>query len=218
MPAAITKKLAQIQQTLSVPKNQYNSFGKYKYRSCEDILEGIKPCLKATDTALTVTDEIVEIGGRIYVMATAVLRDCEDGSEIKNTAYAREEESKKGMDASQVTGTASSYARKYALNGLFCIDDVRDADTMDNSADRKKGAADAAAKNEGPGSTDGLITKVMIQTLKKVAGEKGVTEKQICARYKVGTFASMRVSQFQSAMKDLEKTKPKPKQDLDLGL
>lgn len=216
MPAAITKKLAQIQQTLSVPKNQYNSFGKYKYRSCEDILEGIKPCLRATDTALTVTDEIVEIGGRIYVMATAVLRDCEDGSEIKNTAYAREEESKKGMDASQVTGTASSYARKYALNGLFCIDDVRDADTMDNSADKKKGAGDPGTKKEETGNADGPITKMMIQTLKKVAEEKGVTEKQICTRYKVESYASMRVSQFQSAMKDLEKTKPK--QDVDLGL
>ncbi|HCL6694473.1 TPA: ERF family protein [Escherichia coli] len=119
------KKLWTVQQTLNAPKNQRNNFGGYNYRSAEDILEAVKPLLQSI--TLTVSDEIVLIGNRYYVKATATLRDGED--EIAATAYAREEESKKGMDASQLTGATSSYARKYALNGLFCIDDARDPDT-----------------------------------------------------------------------------------------
>lgn len=119
------KKLWTIQQTLNAPKNQRNNFGGYNYRSAEDILEAVKPLLQSI--TLTVSDEIVLIGNRYYVKATATLSDGED--EIAVTAYAREEESKKGMDASQLTGATSSYARKYALNGLFCIDDARDPDT-----------------------------------------------------------------------------------------
>nr|WP_272929978.1 ERF family protein [Escherichia coli] len=114
-----------IQQTLNAPKNQRNNFGGYNYRSAEDILEAVKPLLQ--NITLTVSDEIVLIGNRYYVKATATLSDGED--EISVTAYAREEESKKGMDASQLTGATSSYARKYALNGLFCIDDAKDPDT-----------------------------------------------------------------------------------------
>ncbi|EFB5474395.1 recombinase [Escherichia coli] len=119
------KKLWTIQQTLNAPKNQRNNFGGYNYRSAEDILEAVKPLLQ--NITLTVSDEIVLIGNRYYVKATATLSDGED--EISVTAYAREEESKKGMDASQLTGATSSYARKYALNGLFCIDDAKDPDT-----------------------------------------------------------------------------------------
>ena len=119
------KKLWTVQQTLNAPKNQRNNFGGYNYRSAEDILEAVKPLLQSI--TLTVSDEIVLIGNRYYVKATATLSDGED--EIAATAYARDEESKKGMDASQLTGATSSYARKYALNGLFCIDDARDPDT-----------------------------------------------------------------------------------------
>ena len=129
----LLEKLQYIQSNLKAPKNQYNAFGKYHYRSCEDIQEGVKPLLKETKTVLTVSDEIIQIGDRYYVKATAKLLDCESESFIENVAYAREEESKKGMDASQVTGATSSYARKYALNGLFCIDDNKDADSMDNT-------------------------------------------------------------------------------------
>lgn len=125
------KELVNIQGLLKAPKNQYNSFGKYKYRSAEDILEGVKPLLQEYDCHLTISDEIVMVGNRIYVKATATLRNS-NGEEVTTTAFAREEETKKGMDASQVTGATSSYARKYALNGLFCIDDTKDADTMDN--------------------------------------------------------------------------------------
>ncbi|HBL4690880.1 ERF family protein [Citrobacter sedlakii] len=118
-------RLAEIQEHLNAPKNQYNSFGKYKYRSCEDILEGVKPLLKGL--FLSITDEIVLIGDRYYVKATATITDGENSHSA--SAMAREEESKKGMDSAQVTGATSSYARKYCLNGLFGIDDAKDADT-----------------------------------------------------------------------------------------
>ena len=118
-----------IQQGLKCNKGQYNSFGKYKYRSCEDILESVKPLLLANKCILTLSDELVYLGERYYIKATATIKNIETGDTVSNTAYAREEETKKGMDGSQITGTSSSYARKYALNGLFCIDDTKDADT-----------------------------------------------------------------------------------------
>ena len=122
-------KLMQVQVELKAPKNQYNSFGKYKYRSCEDIQEAVKPLEAKHKVALFLSDEPVMIGERYYVKAVATFIDLESGESVQNTGYAREEENKKGMDGSQVTGTASSYARKYALNGLFLIDDTKDADT-----------------------------------------------------------------------------------------
>ena len=125
----VLSKLSAIQAELKAPKNQYNKFGGYKYRSCEDILEAVKPLTNKYGCTLTVGDKLESIGNRYYVTATATLYDNESGDSISNTASAREEESKKGMDGSQITGTASSYARKYALNGLFCIDDTKDADT-----------------------------------------------------------------------------------------
>ncbi len=121
------KTLIKIQQELKAPKGNYNSFGKYKYRSCEDILEAVKPLCIKHDAVLTISDDLCLIGDRYYIKATARLKTAD--SEFEVTAYAREPETKKGMDDSQVTGTASSYARKYALNGLFCIDDTKDADT-----------------------------------------------------------------------------------------
>lgn len=127
----LTQRVGDIQHKLKAPKGQYNSFGKYNYRSCEDILEGVKPLLKEHDLALLIDDEIVQIGERYYVKATAKITD---GREIVSaTAYAREPDTKKGMDESQITGATSSYARKYALNALLCIDDTKDADTMYNS-------------------------------------------------------------------------------------
>lgn len=127
----LTQKVGDIQHKLKAPKGQYNSFGKYNYRSCEDILEGVKPLLKEHNLALLIDDEIVQIGERYYVKATARITD---GREfVSATAYAREPDIKKGMDESQITGATSSYARKYALNALLCIDDTKDADTMDNS-------------------------------------------------------------------------------------
>ncbi len=126
--------LARIQKELKAPKSQYNSYGKYNYRSCEDILEGLKLVLNGL--TVMISDEVVMVGTRIYIQATATLADGENS--ISNKAYAREPENKKGMDDSQITGTASSYARKYALNGLFLIDDTKDADSMDNSKPQGK--------------------------------------------------------------------------------
>lgn len=133
------EKLLAVQAELKAPKGQYNSFGKYKYRSCEDILEAVKPLLKKHGASITISDELVQIGNRIYVKATATFWNTENngGLPIENTAFAREPDTKKGMDESQITGTASSYARKYALNGLLLIDDTKDADTDENRNERE---------------------------------------------------------------------------------
>lgn len=123
------KELIAIQSELKAPKSQYNTFGKYKYRKAEDILEALKPLLMANGCFVTLSDEISEIAGRVYVKAFATITNSE-GMSITTTAFARESESKSGMDAAQITGAASSYARKYALNGLFCIDDSVDPDSI----------------------------------------------------------------------------------------
>ena len=125
----IQEKLTTIQLELKAPKSKRNNFGNYNYRSCEDILEAVKPLLAANMCSLTLDDDVLCIGDRVYVKATATLTDHAEGATISTHAFAREAETKKGMDESQITGTASSYARKYALNGLFAIDDTKDADT-----------------------------------------------------------------------------------------
>lgn len=127
---SVYKHLAEIQQKLKAPKNQFNSFGKYNYRSCEDIVDAVKPFLGGY--VLLLTDEVKAVGDRVYVEATAKLVG--EGGSVETKASAREAITKKGMDDSQITGSTSSYARKYALNGLFAIDDNKDADTMDNSS------------------------------------------------------------------------------------
>lgn len=128
---SIHEKLATIQAELHVPKAQTNNFGGYKYRSCEDILEAVKPLVHKHGCTLILLDTMKEIGGRVYVVAEAILSDGK-GDPIIVTANAREAETKKGMDDAQITGSASSYARKYALNGLFCIDDTKDADATND--------------------------------------------------------------------------------------
>jgi len=164
----VYQKLANVQAELKAPKNQRNDFGKYNYRNCEDILEAAKPLCIENGLLLTVCDSLKLIGERYYIEATAKVVSIEDndrstlkfgsdlagrqGAEVCNTAYAREEENKKGMDASQITGAASSYARKYALNGLFCIDDTKDADSMDNTkthiTDEQKARFDMYKENQ----------------------------------------------------------------------
>lgn len=125
--------LNKVQTGLVAPKSQYNTFGNYNYRSCEDILEGVKPHLKAHECVIVISDSIEMVGERIYIKATAKFVECETGNAVECTAYAREELNKKGMDSGQITGSTSSYARKYALNALLLCDDSKDADTMDNS-------------------------------------------------------------------------------------
>ena len=133
----IHSQLLEVQAKLKAPKGQKNQFGGYKYRSCEDILEAVKPLLKEQGLVLLISDEIVQISERIYVKATAYLTNAE-GESYSTHAYARESDVKKGMDPAQVTGATSSYARKYALNGLFCIDDTKDADTFKPEEEKKE--------------------------------------------------------------------------------
>jgi len=140
----IYEKLAVIQQDLKAPKNQYNSFGEYKYRSCEDILEAVKPLLKKLNLILRLNDELINIGDRYYIKALVAITDIKTEASLSATAYARETENKPKMDAAQITGTASSYARKYALNGLFLIDDTKDADTDEHA--KQTGAEPKAEK------------------------------------------------------------------------
>ena len=164
-------KLIKVQAELKAPKGQFNNFGKYKYRSCEDILESVKPLLKETESQLTLSDEIVAVGDRIYVKATATFKGDEETSV---TAYAREPLDKKGMDTSQITGTASSYARKYALNGLFLIDDTKDADTDEY---KKTTQAKSTKKEYTKSSREQLIAYVKANTLdiKKIGEQYGLS-------------------------------------------
>lgn len=177
---SVHSKLLSVQAALKAPKGQFNAFGKYNYRSCEDILEAVKPLLKEHGLTLVIRDQITPVGNRIYVQATAVVTS-EDGKDhIFVTSYAREEEEKKGMDGSQITGAASSYARKYALNGLFLIDDTKDSDgTNTHGKDAasppaaKKPSSDAPpSSSEPPSIMDKAISYVKSQSDKKKAYEQ----------------------------------------------
>ena len=150
--SALFEVLSKIQKEMKAPKSQYNAFGKYKYRSCEDILEAVKPFLNGT--VLYISDEMVLIGDRYYIKATATLRNGDEAVSV--TAYAREEAEKKGMDSSQITGAASSYARKYALNGLFLIDDTKDSD-----ATNEHGKGEAANSNPKGNQVNTLKEKLV---------------------------------------------------------
>ena len=172
------EKIVAIQSELKAPKGQYNSFGKYNYRSCEDILEGVKPLLTKHGLVLTIQDSIDLIGDRFYVKATATITDGKE--QLSTSAYARESLDKKGMDASQVTGATSSYARKYALNGLLAIDDTKDADTMDNS---KKPVQQTQE------------TVYNWQTLKARATQGGISEEEL-VQYVTETFKVSKPSEL----------------------
>ena len=174
-----------VQRDLKAPKNQYNSFGKYRYRSCEDILEGVKPILQEYGCAIVLSDTIEQIGDRFYVKATATFYDCDTGESVSNTAYARESDDKKGMDASQITGTASSYARKYALNGLLLIDDTKDADTDENRNETTGRARSEAAKKgmatkeqNALESANQIINEKDVLVLKELMQKKGIDPNQ----------------------------------------
>lgn len=152
----IYEKLAAIQAEIHSPKSEYNAFGKYAYRTAEAILEAVKPFLKAQGCVLNCSDDLVLIGDRYYIKTTATITCVEDGSEISTTAWAREELDKKGMDQSQVTGASSSYARKYALNGLLCIDNTPDSDAT-NTTERKDEKPAAQRKRQAPAPAAKLL-------------------------------------------------------------
>jgi hypothetical protein len=170
----LLSKLASVQSELKVPKDLYNNFGRYNYRSAEGILEALKPLLKKNGLALKLSDEVVQIGSRFYVMATATVTDVETGLSTDVTAYAREDESKKGMDGSQISGTASSYARKYALNGLFLIDDSKDADT-----DEYHKQQSAATSKESRAVTAKERRLITLRNKWKSLNDRGMTSEQI---------------------------------------
>lgn len=178
----IYEKLLKAQVELKAPKGQYNSFGKYKYRSCEDILEALKPVLDKFKLTLFIKDDVIEVNTRNYVKATIILVNTEKPDEIIETsALAREEETKKGQDGSQITGTSSSYARKYALNGLFLIDDTKDNDTSDSKIERGNRAEEERKKveeylNSRPGMIERLKESLSSDKLSKVLGAYNVNE------------------------------------------
>lgn len=199
----IYEKLMEVQQTLKAPKNQYNSFGKYKYRSCEDILEGLKEPLSKVKAAVTINDEMVCIGERVYVRATATFIDAETGEKVENSAYAQEPNDRKGMDASQVTGATSSYARKYALNGLFLIDDNKDADTDESKTEkdaRKKQSEKKTDKTPSERDMQAIeslkISEIKQNLLKKQCEDSGINPVIVLDKLAVGSFSEITEKQF----------------------
>ena len=191
----VYEKLMAVQTKLRAPKGQYNQFGHYSYRSCEDILEALKPLLAEVGAIVNVSDEVKLIGNRFYVEATAMFLDCETGDSVVARASAREDEAKKGMDLAQVTGSVSSYARKYALNGLFAIDDNKDSDATNTCGkDIKPNMTPVSGLSEAQikrlfviGNKAGFKKDVVEATVKKMFGcePKDMTKDQyntVCER------------------------------------
>jgi hypothetical protein len=194
------KALMAVQKELNAPKNQYNSFGKYKYRSCEDIIEAAKPLCIKNGLALCISDTVVNMGDRYYIEATVTLYDAL-GNSHSTKALAREENDKKGMDASQLTGSTSSYARKYALNGLFAIDDSKDADTDEHAHTTKQQPKQSVNKS----APSKLITSKEGETLVTLALQKGTDIAKLMAYYKVTELGDMTVEQYKQATEALNK-------------
>lgn len=201
----IYQKLSDIQSRIKVNKSNYNSFGKYSYRSAEDILEAAKPLCRENGCVLVLEDEIVFFESRFYVKATATLTDVESLEKVTATAFAREEEDKKGMDQSQVTGACSSYARKYALNGLFNLDDAKDADTDAYTAVQKKPKkVETAVKVPERTVTPAEVIKLE-NTIANYKASAPVEERieKICAANGVKTLDDLTRTQYEKIMKQL---------------
>ena len=189
----VYEKLIAIQSELKAPKSQYNNFGKYAYRNCEDILESLKPLLKEHKSTIYISDEIVTVLERFYVKATVTFIDAETGEKIINTAYAREEEDKKGMDGSQVTGSSSSYARKYALNGMFAIDDTKDSDFTNTTT-----------KGDNTGLSEAQI-KRLLAIASKVNISADDVKKVVAKSFGVQDLRKMNKQQYDEICSRLEK-------------
>ena len=229
----IYEKLGTIQTKLKAPKNQFNKFGNYYYRNAEDIQEAVKPLLAETKTVLTISDDIVMVGDRFYIRATAQISDIEGKATIQSTAYAREPMERKGMDDAQVTGATSSYARKYALCGLFLLDDTKDADSMDNSKEQPQKAQTkatqqrTASKSQTKQTTQQSVsygskkpeteqnkrpierfaTNDQLETIRKELIRTGVSEEAIMDRYHVSGLGGLTERDAADAIKGLAKSK-----------
>ena len=213
----ILMKLNQIQVELKAPKGQFNKFGKYNYRNCEDILEALKPLLEKYKSAINITDEIIVVGdrdvtmnindeingelklvnGRFYIKSTATLYDIESGESIKATAFAREEESKKGMDSSQLTGSTSSYARKYALNGLLAIDDTKDSDST-NKHGKDENKEDKKTENNE------FISQPQQKRLFAIAKSNAELVKGVIKKYGHESTSTITKQEYQGICDDIE--------------
>lgn len=196
----VYEKLIKVQAELKAPKSKFNSFGKYKYRSLEDILEGVKPLLEKNKASLVIADSMEQVGDRYYLKATATFIDTENGESVSNSALARESAEKKGMDDSQITGTASSYARKYALNGLLLIDDTKDADTDEAHVEKEARAKKAKddEKNEALVTDIGdmKIAPVKVNVLKGDIDSGLMNKEKMLACFKVEKLEDVTEKQF----------------------
>ncbi|NSH29979.1 ERF family protein [Anaerostipes hadrus] len=179
----IHEKMMKIQTTLKAPKNLFNSFGNYKYRNAEGILEAVKPLLAENKLSMYISDDVQAVNDRVYVKATVSIFDIETGESVMATASAREALNKKGMDDSQITGTASSYARKYALNGIFLLDDTKDADTDENQKERKARADKQTDDNNAEAIRAMKISKIKQDTLLSLCDEMAFDINKILASY-----------------------------------
>ena len=219
------EKLLAIQTKLKAPKGQYNSFGKYSYRSAEDILEAVKPLNAEQGVLLTITDEIKEIGGRVYVVATATVSDGTDTLQV--SAFAREPENKKGMDESQITGATSSYARKYALNGLYAIDDNKDADTdehkqQQDNAPKKQQAQKQQQKQqqqqakEPTGQELHEIVEQYARNIEALGVERSKLIEYVCNKHNVGNLFDLKPNVLVGELKAIYLNKKKQTEQKEL--
>lgn len=191
---SLKEKLSKIQREIKVPKELFNKFGGFYYRNAETILSEFKKYEEDLKVSLILEDEVVEVAGNIYVKATAILMDCESEERIYTTAYARESEQKKGMDEAQITGSASSYARKYALNGLFLLDDVKDPDTDEY---RNQQTESSATQNNKKTKSQ-KVNQNHIISLRKTFEEKGIDESKVLVMYKVKKIEELTINQFKN--------------------
>lgn len=218
---SVMQKLMYVQQNLKAPKGQYNKFGDYHYRSCEDIQEALKPLLNRVKAVLLLNDDLIQVGERFYIKAVAVFQDVESSESISNAAYARECESRPKMDAAQITGSCSSYARKYALNGLFCIDDAKDPDMMNPDAGRQQEPQrqNNPGRQRASGNHPGLKPEYQ-QKLRKEAERTGTDLRKVCERYKVQRIEDLTDEQYLRAMHAFSRMEslPPPADDGQMSL
>ena len=204
---SVLKKLFEIQQELKVPKNQRNTFGNYNFRNCEDIMEASKPICKKHNCLLTCSDEIIYVGERYYIRATATLFDLDSNESISSCAVAREEETKKGMDASQISGSSSSYARKYSLNGLLQLDDNKDADS--NEYQKQQNISNKKNTKEE------MITEEQIKLIHVLFGKIESSEKQVFKNFE-NSLAKQNVYKNFKVKTSKELSKAKAKELIEL--